>query len=72
MRENFFYRRLGEVIFKVREKRKLTQEQLSLLCDLNRTYLSRIEKGKANPSVKILNKICRVLKIKIGNLLKGL
>ena len=72
MRENFFYRRLGEVIFKVREKRKLTQEQLSLLCDLNRTYLSRIEKGKANPSVKILNKICRILKIKICNLLKGL
>lgn len=72
MRENFFYRRLGEVIFKVREKRKLTQEQLSLLCDLNRTYLSRIEKGQANPSVKILNKICRVLKIKICNLLKGL
>ncbi len=72
MRENFFYRRLGEIIFKIRKKRKLTQEQLSLLCDLNRTYLSRIEKGKANPSVKILNKICRVLKIKICNLLKGL
>jgi len=72
MRGNFFYRRLGEIIFQIREKRRLTQEQLALLCDIDRSYLSKIEKGRTNPSVKILNKICRVLKIKIGNLLKGL
>ena len=69
---HFFYQHLGEIIFKIREKRGLTQERLSLLSDINRTYLFRIEKGLANPSVKILNKICRVLKIKICNLLKGL
>jgi transcriptional regulator with XRE-family HTH domain len=72
MRGNFFYRRLGEIIFQIREKRNLTQEQLALLCDLNRSYLARIEEGKANPSVKVLNKICRVFKIKICRLLKGL
>lgn len=72
MRGNFFYRRLGEMIFQIREKEKLTQEQLSLLCDIDRSYLSKIEEGSANPSVKILNKICRVFKIKICQLLRGL
>ena len=72
MRGNFFYRRLGEIIFQIREKRRLTQEQLALLCDIDRSYLSKIEKGKTNPSVKILNKICRVFKIKVCNLLRGL
>jgi transcriptional regulator with XRE-family HTH domain len=72
MRENFFYRRLGKVIFQIRKKKKLTQEQLALFCDIDRSYLSKIEKGRTNPSVKILNKICRVFKIKICNLLKGL
>jgi transcriptional regulator with XRE-family HTH domain len=68
----FFYQHLGEIILKIREKRGLTQEQLSLLSDINRTYLFRIEKGLANPSVKILNKICRVLRIKICDLLRGI
>lgn len=69
---NFFYLRLGEIVLRIREKKKLTQEQLALLCDIDRSYLSKIEKGGANPSVKILNKICRVFKMKICNLLKGL
>ncbi len=69
---SFSYLRLGEIIFRIREKRQLTQEQLSLLCDIDRSYLSRIEDGNANPSIKILNKICRVFKMKICNLLKGL
>jgi len=71
MNRNFFYRNLGKVILRLREKKKLTQEQLCLLCDINRSYLFKIEKGLANPSVKILNKICRVLRIKICDLLKG-
>lgn len=72
MRGNFFYRRLGGIILRVREKRRLTQEQLSLLCDINRTYLARIENGQANPSIKILNKIGAALETKICILLKDL
>lgn len=67
---NFFYRNLGKIIFRMRKKKRLTQEQLCLLCDIDRSYLFKIEKGQANPSVKILNKICRVLRIKISNLLR--
>jgi len=67
----FFYHNLGKIIFHLREKKGLTQEQLCLLCDINRSYLFKIEKGMANPSLKILNKICRALRIKICDLLRA-
>jgi len=67
---NLFYQKLGKIIFRLREKKKLTQEQLCLLCDINRSYLFKIENGMANPSIKILNKICRALRIKICDLLR--
>lgn len=71
MRGNFFYKRLGGCLTTARRRRKLSQEQLSLLCDVDRTYLARIEEGKANPSMKVLNKISRVLKVRIHELIKG-
>lgn len=70
VRENFFYHNLGKVILRLREKKRLTQEQLCLLCDINRSYLFKIESGKANPSVKVLNKLCRAFRIKICDLLR--
>lgn len=71
VRGNFFYQRLGENLISVRQRRKLSQEQLALLSDMDRTYLARIEEGKANPSVKVLNKLSRVLKTRVSVLLKG-
>ncbi len=71
MKGNFFYKRLGEKIVSGRKKRKFSQEELASLSDIDRTYLSRIEKGKANPSIKTLHKISRKLKMKLAELLKG-
>jgi transcriptional regulator with XRE-family HTH domain len=50
----------------------LSQEQLALLSEIDRTYLARIEEGKANPSIKILYKLSRILRVKLYDLLKGL
>ena len=71
MRGNFFYQRLGNKILKIRHKRKLSQEQLALLSDIDRTYLARMEEGKANPTIKVLNKLSRVLKTRLSILLRG-
>lgn len=71
MRGNFYYKRLGERIISERKKKNLSQEQLAFLSDLDRTYLARIEEGKANPSVRVLHKLSRILKIKIKKLLEG-
>lgn len=72
MRGNFLYKKLGYEIVSARKKRCLSQEKLSLISDIDRTYLARIEEGKANPSLKILHKISKMLKMKITKLLKGM
>jgi len=71
MRGNFFYKRLGCRLVGQRKRKELSQEQLAMLSTVDRTYLARIEEGKANPSVKILNKIAKVLKVRLSDLLRG-
>lgn len=71
MRGNFFYQRLGERLYTEREKRKLSQEQLGLISDVDRSYIARIEKGDANPTLRVLNKLAKALKIRLSQLLKG-
>lgn len=69
MNNRSIYGRLGKAIIKSRKKINLSQEQLALDCYIDRSYLSDIEKGKANPSFKILYKIARQLKIKLWRLM---
>jgi len=71
MRGNFIYQRLGEKIVVRRKKKGLSQEDLSILTDVDRTYIGRVEQGKANPSFKTLIKISRALKMRLSELLKG-
>ncbi|MCL4364019.1 helix-turn-helix domain-containing protein [Patescibacteria group bacterium] len=72
MRGNFFYNRLGQCIVKIRERKQLSQEQVAFRCDVDRTYISRIEKGHANPTIKILQKLASALQVKLHTLLKNL
>ncbi len=72
MRGNFYYKRLGENIINARKKRKLSQYQVATLTDVDRSYLAEVEEGKANPSVKFLYRIAKILKIKVNHLLKDL
>ena len=71
MRGNFFYKRLGSRIAHERKKHSLSQETLSLITDIDRTYIVKIERGKANPSIKVIRKIARVFKMKVSDLLIG-
>ncbi len=70
MRGNFFYKRLGESIITQRKKLKLSQEALAYDSSVDRTYLARIEEGKANPTIKVLNKLARRFKIRLSVLLE--
>ena len=71
MHGDFFYRRLGLKIITIRKVQKLSQEDLSDLAHVDRTYLARIEQGKVNPSVRVLHKIARAFKITVSFLLYG-
>jgi transcriptional regulator with XRE-family HTH domain len=58
--------------FNIKEKRKalgVTQEQLALDADIDRTYVSQIERGIGNPSLLILVKIAHRLNTSAQELL---
>jgi transcriptional regulator with XRE-family HTH domain len=69
MKGNFIYTKIGERIARIRRKENFSQGQLALIAAMDRTYLVRLEKGKANPSIRTLLKIARMLKVKVATLL---
>ena len=62
-------RRLGLNLNKLREDQGLSQESFADHCGLHRTYISGIERGVRNPTVVILDKIAKALKVPAGTLL---
>ena len=70
MRGNFFYKRLGDKVSLERKRRRLSQEKLAFLSAVDRTYLARIEEGKANPTIKVLGKLSRALQMRIYQLVE--
>ncbi len=69
MKGNYFYKRLGEKICSARRRRSISQEKLAFLSDVDRTYVARIEEGKVNPSIRIVHKIARALRVRIHRLI---
>ncbi len=60
--------KLGQNLRKYRIDRGLTQEFLAEKVGIHPTYVGKIENGKNNPSVKLLYKISRVLKVSLSDL----
>jgi transcriptional regulator with XRE-family HTH domain len=54
----------------LRVKSRLSQEQLAVDAGLDRTYLGGIERGLANPTVAILDRLARALSIEVADLFK--
>ena len=60
--------KFSQKLKKLRNDRGLSQESLALLCDIDRTYVGRIENMKRNPSLEILAKLADGLGIKLSEL----
>ena len=60
---------LGRAIRSKREERGFSQEVLALESEVNRTYMGCLERGEENVSLLTLGKICKVLDVKISELL---
>ncbi|MFH1493365.1 MAG: helix-turn-helix transcriptional regulator [Pseudomonadota bacterium] len=52
---------LGREIKALRSDAGLSQEALALAAEVDRTYVSQLERGVANPSLMILHRISNVL-----------
>ena len=62
--------KLGENLRAVREKRELTQEQLSERTGVQAGEISRIETGKRDPQVSTVLKLAKGLDLAPGKLLE--
>lgn len=65
-------RQFGMRIRYLRNQRGLSIEDLAIEADINKNYLSDLERGKRNPTLKIITKIANALNITVETLFKGL
>lgn len=61
--------KIGQLIRKKRKEKQISQEKLALLCNIDRSYLGRIERGEVNITVLKLYEIAEVLKANAKELL---
>ena len=64
-----FSARFGEVVRKVRSERGLSQEKLAELADLDRTFVSMIERGKRHPTLETANSLAEALQVRLSVLI---
>ena len=60
---------LAENIRLMLRVKNLTQEQLALMAEVDRTYVSQIERCTGNPSLMVLCKLANILEITTDQLL---
>lgn len=62
---------IGENIRRYRKEKNMTQKDLGDYIGISNTYLSDLEVGRTNPSIKTLKKIAAALEISYIDLLQG-
>jgi transcriptional regulator with XRE-family HTH domain len=60
--------KIGLKIRELRENRHMSLQDLSDECDFEKPNLIRIEKGRTNPTISTLFKICRALHAKLSEI----
>ena len=55
-----------------RESHGISQEKLTHICGLHRTYIGSIERGERNISLENIQKIADALEVKITDLFEGI
>ena len=65
-------KQLGMRIRYLRIQKKWSQEDLALEADINKNYISDLERGMRNPTLKVMEKIAIALEISLEELMKGI
>jgi len=60
---------LGNKIQKQRKRLRMTQEDLAEKVGISRAYMGYIEQGRNAPSLEVLEKIARHLRVKTSSLI---
>ncbi|MEK5165745.1 helix-turn-helix transcriptional regulator [Paenibacillus sp. FSL R5-0527] len=60
----------GQVLKTIRKEQKISQESLALRSDLDRTYISMLERGIHQPTLNTLLALAHALNMKASELVK--
>lgn len=63
-------KRLGQNIKRIRIKKQMSQGDICRKLDMDRGYMSAIENGKKNITLKVLHKLADALSVTVDRLLK--
>jgi transcriptional regulator with XRE-family HTH domain len=61
----------GRNVARLRNTAALSQDKLAEKANLDRTYLSGIERGVRNPGIKVVIRLARALGVSVAQLCKG-
>lgn len=64
-------KRFGKHLKKFREAKGLTASEFARKCFMETSNIARLEKGRTNPSLYVMKKICDGLGVEMEELLKG-
>lgn len=64
--------KIGVKIKDLRLEKKLSQEKLAGLAEIDRTYMQSIEKGRRNISISTLHKVAIALQTKMSQILENI
>lgn len=64
--------RFGQRLRELRNAKGLSQEAFAAACGLDRTYISGIERGRRNVSLRNIEVIADALGVSLSELMKGL
>ncbi len=58
----------GERLRKLRKERGLSQEDVALRADITTSYYGQLERGTANPTILLLEKVCEVMGFSLNDI----
>jgi transcriptional regulator with XRE-family HTH domain len=61
----------GRNVARIRDERGFSQDKLAEDADLDRTFVSGIERGVRNPGIKTVLRAARALNVSVSELCKG-
>lgn len=62
---------IGQRIKELRTSKKISQEQLALRAEIDRTYMTSVENGHRNVSIMLIDKIIKALETTYEEFFKG-
>ena len=69
-KEQTISERFGKVIKTVRQGQGVSQEKLAELAEIDRTYVSLIERGRRQPTLEVASRIATALKVRLSEVIR--